>query len=351
MGAWHHPVIGQNHGLVSAQFLYRAYRSCQELGARQPKLLQALDLTESQLRDPRGRFSRDLISILCRVTATESGDPNVSHAIGCHMLPSSFSDIGYAALFEKTFGSALQSLLIAQNLGGNRMPCRLERSGKISRLLWEDRSSRSIEITHVVFSLVFHICLLLTNRHFCAVKAVHFAHSKPEGFSDFFDPSGKGHLVPCYFDQTESYIEFHKNIMVLPNRLDNPAIVQTRTRQRNAFKLLGTNEDPLSRLSYNYLVYLLDKPGPNLDAAAETFGMAERTFRRRLVREGASFRKILEQVRQDNCLLYFLEGTRSLSDIAAKLGYSELSAFTRAYSSWYGRPPSRDANLHAVLAA
>jgi AraC-like DNA-binding protein len=79
--------------------------------------------------------------------------------------------------------------------------------------------------------------------------------------------------------------------------------------------------------------------------------MAERTLRRKLVAENTSFRNILEKARRDACRLYFLEGTRSLSEIAAKLGYSELSAFTRAYTAWYGHPPSRDMAAISAIAA
>ena len=82
-----------------------------------------------------------------------------------------------------------------------------------------------------------------------------------------------------------------------------------------------------------------------------TFGMAERTLRRKLGAKGLSYRQLLEQVRRDTCHLYFLEGTRKLSEISAKLGYSELSAFTRAYTGWYGHPPSQDSGMSTALAA
>ena len=59
---------------------------------------------------------------------------------------------------------------------------------------------------------------------------------------------------------------------------------------------------------------------------------------------------LLDLVRKDICNLYFMEGTRSLSEIALLLGYSDLSAFTRAYKNWTGTPPSRrqTADIDAV---
>jgi AraC-like DNA-binding protein len=74
---------------------------------------------------------------------------------------------------------------------------------------------------------------------------------------------------------------------------------------------------------------------------AASFGMSERTLRRKLVAEGMSFRDVLHLVRKDMCKLYLMEDTRSLGEIALLLGYSDLSAFTRAYKNWTGTPPSR----------
>jgi AraC-like DNA-binding protein len=36
-----------------------------------------------------------------------------------------------------------------------------------------------------------------------------------------------------------------------------------------------------------------------------------------------------------------MEDTRALGEIAALLGYGDLSAFTRAHKNWTGLPPSR----------
>lgn len=93
--------------------------------------------------------------------------------------------------------------------------------------------------------------------------------------------------------------------------------------------------------SYFYLASELDKLPPTLDRMAASFGMSEGTLRRKLVDEGVSFRDLLDLVRKDLCRRHFMEGTRSLGEIALLLGYGDLSAFTRACKNWTGTPPSR----------
>ena len=76
------------------------------------------------------------------------------------------------------------------------------------------------------------------------------------------------------------------------------------------------------------------------DYVAKEIGMTGRTLRRRLVRENTSYQKVLDNCRMRAAILEFLiQKTSSVSEIALKLGYSEHSTFTRAFSRWMGVPP------------
>lgn len=58
-------------------------------------------------------------------------------------------------------------------------------------------------------------------------------------------------------------------------------------------------------------------------------------------RNGTSFREILENVRRDRYELLKEQGMHTQVQIAGLLGYSEQSAFSRAYKKWYGSAPVR----------
>ncbi len=82
---------------------------------------------------------------------------------------------------------------------------------------------------------------------------------------------------------------------------------------------------------------------------ARLFSMHRRTLHRHLRTEGLAFRQVANEIRFEiACEL--LENTEmALSQIAAVLRYSELSAFTRAFRRWSGQSPSawRTSHLHA----
>lgn len=336
---------------VSSQFLFQVFRSCQEMGARKPVLLSALGLADPHLRDPQARFGSDAITALCQATVQELGCDNMFPDVGRAMMPTGFSDIGYPAMFRETVGDVLQAVVKAMDFGVNKTMLQLEQSASGRRLVWDADSDATGELISLIFSTLLHISTAVTNGGLPPIKAAYFAHREPRDCSGSVKAENHPLEIPCFYEQSETYLELHEHVLALPNPIGNPMLVRAGGHQLNRIQIEGSGPVPLVNLSYCYLLHLLDKSGLGLDAAAETFGMAERTLRRKLVAEDTSFRRILEQVRRDTCQLYFLEGTRSLSEIATKLGYSELSAFTRAYSAWHGRPPSRDMAAHVALAA
>ena len=79
---------------------------------------------------------------------------------------------------------------------------------------------------------------------------------------------------------------------------------------------------------------------PDLLQAARTLGLSDRTLKRRLQDEGVSYRVLLAEVRgrQANDLL--ADDTLSLTQIAERMGFSDLSSFSQAYKRWFGVAPS-----------
>lgn len=336
---------------ISAQFLYRAYLGCHALEARKPRLLSALRCSESELRDPGYQLGDDSIARLCAAAQEELNRADVHCAISEQMVPRGFSDLGYTAFFQPSFGDALVQLVAEQQLGGGRPIVKLMPLSSGDRLVWNYDEPVSPDLVHILLGLVYHCGERLAEGRFKTVKAVHFAHHRPEGFRGFPESGSETPAIACHFNEPSTYLEYHHRVMSRPIESYNPAILKAARQQEAFFSRNRFERQNLAKLTYEYLLYLLDKSGLSLDAAAVTFGMAERTLRRKLVAEGLSYRQLLEQVRRDTCQLYFLEGTRNLSEISAKLGYSELSAFTRAYTCWYGHPPSRDSGNGVALAA
>ncbi|MEQ8276391.1 MAG: helix-turn-helix domain-containing protein [Deltaproteobacteria bacterium] len=75
--------------------------------------------------------------------------------------------------------------------------------------------------------------------------------------------------------------------------------------------------------------------------AARRLATSARTLRRRLEGSGTSFSTLLDQHRRQDARARVRRG-EPIQHIADELGFSDPTAFARAYRRWYGRAPSGD---------
>ena len=76
------------------------------------------------------------------------------------------------------------------------------------------------------------------------------------------------------------------------------------------------------------------------DTVADQFSISNRTLRRRLREEGTSYREILDDVRAELARHYLTSEKRGIDEVTFLLGYSDPSAFTKAFRRWTGHTPA-----------
>lgn len=76
-----------------------------------------------------------------------------------------------------------------------------------------------------------------------------------------------------------------------------------------------------------------------LDGVAETLGIGRRTLSRRLSDEGVTFETVLDELRRKVAQHYLSEGRISVTETAYLVGFSDPSAFSRAFKRWTGKSP------------
>jgi AraC-like DNA-binding protein len=73
--------------------------------------------------------------------------------------------------------------------------------------------------------------------------------------------------------------------------------------------------------------------------AAKALGISRQTLARRLAALGVSFLGVRDELRRDLACTLLARGSVSVARLAERLGYSEPSAFQRAFKQWTGLPP------------
>jgi len=87
------------------------------------------------------------------------------------------------------------------------------------------------------------------------------------------------------------------------------------------------------------IAQLMKDGGPKLARAAKTLGVSPRTLQRQLRTHGIDFKELVEDTRHRFALDYLKDRDNTLTEIAFLLGYSEVSAFNRAFKRWTGTTP------------
>ena len=120
----------------------------------------------------------------------------------------------------------------------------------------------------------------------------------------------------------------------------NPVTVAMCERACEA--LMARRRAPLGTCEYlrQYLEAAPLNMAPDLPQAARALGLSDRTLKRRLQEEGISYRMLLAEVRGRQANQLLEDETLSLTQIAERMGFSDLSSFSQAYKRWFGVAPS-----------
>jgi AraC-like DNA-binding protein len=95
-----------------------------------------------------------------------------------------------------------------------------------------------------------------------------------------------------------------------------------------------------------YLLQQLTSGEPSEQELASALGMSRRTLQRRLGDLGLTYKGVVDETRYELAQRYLDDPERSVTDITFLLGFSEQSAFTRAFKRWSGKAPTAYRTAH-----
>ncbi|NBB13220.1 AraC family transcriptional regulator [Pseudomonas sp. SLFW] len=112
---------------------------------------------------------------------------------------------------------------------------------------------------------------------------------------------------------------------------------------KDAIRQLGDNgsETTLLERARQTILATLHLGEPALDEIAHNLGLSEWALQRKLRDHGLSFTQLVDQIRQETALAHLKQQNLSVTQLASLLGYSETSAFSRAFKRWFGVSPKQ----------
>lgn len=146
------------------------------------------------------------------------------------------------------------------------------------------------------------------------------------------------------FNQSFSFVRIPKHLALESIPTYNSRITDFLERQFSCqFPDLAYDSE-LEDLIYSDILDAIKRGGSsrmfNISFAASRYGLSRATLYRKLHNSNTSFSEIVESIRKSESKRLLLDPFLLLEQVSERLGYSNVSAFSRAFKRWYGQTPA-----------
>lgn len=145
---------------------------------------------------------------------------------------------------------------------------------------------------------------------------------------------------PLQFESPHDALLLSDETLRHPNILGDEGITQFILSHLDAEIAQVEDDVSLVHQTKDGIARALSEGPPKMADVAKGLGLSVRSFHRKLAEHGASFQTLTEETRRELALGMLKEDRFSLSEIAFLTGFSEQSAFTRAFKRWMGQTPA-----------
>lgn len=264
-------------------------------------------------------------------------DPVLGLHVGATITAAHLGPLGYVLLASSSMTAAMERYMRFQRLVHDVSPVRHYFDGGAVVLEWNSESrAMGLLANQCGMAAVVQFARNITGTEIVP-EDVHFVEPLPDDvgpYADFF-------RCPVLFGQAATRIRFAVTLLGLPLRRHDPALAAMLERQVQAMLAELPQKDHVEQDIRQLISRHLLQGELALDRIAEELHLSGRTLRRRLEERGWNFRGLLEDTRRRMAEDYLRDPRLALPEVALLLGYSEQSAFNRAFLRWTGMTPRR----------
>jgi AraC-like DNA-binding protein len=311
----------------------------------EPELVfEITGLDPTVIKNPRASMDLSAYVAMLENAARETRQDNFGLIYGRDFLPERLGLIGEIVLAAPTLGSALEHLALWFPWHQQATETRLVRWGEHWQLTYRILDGSIInrrqdaELTMGMYVNILRACLGSN----WTPEIVLFEHPRPT----FWKQHESVFDAEIYWSQPRNAIVFKNSKLDIAMPQADRAALAALTYELS--QLTGSCGAPrfIDRIK-GEIRRSLATGGSSIEDVSDAIGMHRWTLQRQLAEEGTSYSALLEETRRSLAGSYIAQRQLPLTEIAYTMGYSEISAFTRAFRKWYGVSPRR-ARLHLL---
>lgn len=327
---------------VRAASVNEALRRVAAMGQSPDEACRRASITAEDLEHDDRMVSLAQAVALFEECARLTGDAHFGLHLGATTDHGMLGDLSYVARHSPTVGKALHNIAryAAIQTRGVRIAVELEPDAAYLSYdipdprIWPRR--HDIEASAGATTKLLRSLLGPTWRP----KAVHFEHDPP----DDLGPYDAILAAPIRFRQPSNVILVDRPSLDAPIPGADERLLRIVENHIAASIAAQPQENELVREVRSAIARSLSDGDVSIAAIARVLGVSQRTLQRRLSTHGIVYRNLVDEIRHDLAIRYLRDDEHSLTETAYLLGYSEQSAFNRAFRRWTGTSPLKYAS-------
>lgn len=255
---------------------------------------------------------------------------------GRQFQPQSLGLIGYIGLASPTVEQALFNFAGDFHFHQHDTLTRVADAGDCWRLDYQVRHGAILnrrQDAELTMGMFLNLLRRGLGEHW-APREVHFEHPQPEQWHEHckvFD-------APVWFEQPYNSMLIPKRDLGRPMPGSDPMLLLVLREALRRLNMQPTHQNMVDKARAEIRLQLTSGE-PDLDTTANKLGMSSASLRRHLRSEGCSFSALVDKLRCELATQYIRQSQLSITEMALLLGYSEASAFSRAFRRWFGTSP------------
>jgi len=298
-------------------------------------IYQKAGISPRVINNPEARISVQSVDELWRQVISVIDDPCFSVKMAAFWHPSQIGALGYAWLASTNLRQAMNRAVRYIHVVSEDINLTLSDTPAGLKLSLDLENSVFTLPQHhdIVIAIVMHMCRFNYGDNLVATE-IKLAHPEPacsEVIIDFF-------RTGVQFDAQQSSITISRVDAEKELSSANKQIALMHDEILMKYLIEIKKGDIVNQVKSIILDNLPDGQVTDKMVASELH-LSERSMQRRLKEHQTTFRFLLDNVREMVAKQYIENPMNRMSDIAFLLGFSEQSAFSRAFKKWTGKSP------------
>lgn len=311
------------------------------LGHDEQKVIEGLGVTRASLLQPDSRISLQTGFLAAQRAVALAGQQGLGLIYARAMNVTMHGSLGMMALVSPSIGEALEAAMRFLVLRVPFLRGALSREGSLMKIRLEPQGTLNAPAQFVMEAVLMgfaHVAEQLLG-HPLKGGRIHMPGERPAYMDQFTHELP----APIRFLAGEWALLVPASLYEAKPRLADPLAAQLAREQceQEYRQLIELRTSTAQQVQEFLRMSDAAQALPSQEEMAKRLHLSERTLKRRLQEEGSSYRQLLDDELRSRACRLLEEPRLSISEVAWRLGFADVSNFTRTFRRLTGQPPKQ----------